>query len=73
MNRNTMKINLAIAGEKDHRPLEIGTGTSYADIIRGQGMSPHSALVFVNGKPRPLDAIANEGETIKVLPVFSGG
>jgi sulfur carrier protein ThiS len=73
MNRNQMKINLAIAGEKDHRHLEIDAGTSYADILRGQGMSPHSTLVFVNGKPRPHDATANEGETVEVLSVFSGG
>ncbi|MCO6041942.1 MoaD/ThiS family protein [Thermococcus alcaliphilus] len=33
----------------------------------------HDKIIFINGKPAKGDAVVEEGDEIKVMPVLSGG
>ena len=68
-----IRISLAAAGERVSRTVDAQDGATYAEVLRSRGLNPQAVLVFVDGRPRPMDAPVGDGEKVDVLPVFSGG
>lgn len=54
-------------------PVRVAEGATVAQVLRTLKIPPDAVLVVRNEEPVPLDATLAEGETLKIITVFSGG
>jgi molybdopterin converting factor small subunit len=63
-----------IAGTSKHEVVEIAGGLTIKELIyKFRITEKHTAFFIVNGEPRTLDYILQEGDKIKIFPLIVGG
>ena len=53
--------------------VDVPSGSSLEDAVRGAGMTPDSFIFLVGGRPVPMDTVPDEEASVTALRVASGG
>ncbi len=64
-----MACSITVSG----RTTEVPAGTRIMDAARKAGVVPDAYLFLVDGRPTPMDAPIEDGQTVKAVKVASGG
>ncbi len=58
---------------KEQRVMDVEEGSSPLDVIRQMALTPDAYLILRKKTPIPVDEVLNEGDSIKLIRVASGG
>ena len=54
-------------------PISVPDGLTLLQLIRQRGIHPDSVVPLLEGLPIPIDSPLEDGQTIILIPVVSGG
>jgi len=60
-------------GGRHARTLELGDGTTIADVIASLGLPDQPRVVFVNSRHADETAALSEGDRLAIFPPVAGG
>lgn len=66
-----MKISVVLGGSKEE--LEVPENASSMDLLARLCLLPDAHLVLREGMPIPVDERLNDGDSLKIIKVASGG
>lgn len=56
----------------DTHDVELPSDAVYGDVLEAVGLNPEAAVVVVDGRPQPEDAVVEE-DRVRVMRTVSGG
>jgi sulfur carrier protein ThiS len=68
-----MKINLEHAGSSTSETLELEAGSTVQDVLDSLGIHYSFVITLIGDDPAPLDQELEDGDTLKIITVVSGG
>ena len=66
-------IRVRVLGRGIEKEIEWRRGMKVADVLREVGFNTESAIARVNGRVTLEDENVNDGASVEVIPVVSGG
>jgi sulfur carrier protein ThiS len=66
-----VKVKVAVGGRKEE--IEVPDGASPLDLLARLCLLPDAHLVLREGIPIPIDERLNDGDSLKIVKVASGG
>lgn len=66
-------MRLIVRQGKDEQSMEVPEGSSSLDVLDRLSLLPDAYIVLRGRTPVPVDEVLNDGESIRLIKVASGG
>ena len=68
-----MKVTVRFFPSKDTKEMDLKKGATGMSLIEDLNLAPDSYILARSGKPIPIDEELEDGETLTLISVVSGG